>query len=123
VSFDDPELLCWGCHDWFPLTLEFWPSRVSFGLCRACTNERARLYQARKRMDPEHRRREVQKSKRYRAYLKGIDIGLVEVEDREQRLRRMAEQQRYRDREVARERRREKNREWMRQYRARERAA
>jgi hypothetical protein len=90
------------------MTHEFWPAAL--WRCLACERERARLYQARRRLDPEFRLRQINKSRRYQAFLRGTKPELVEVEAREQRIDRAAAQ---------RERRRERNRKWMREYRAR----
>lgn len=101
VGYDQAEAFCYGCHDWYPITLEFWPSRTHFGSCRACDRERSRLYETRRRLDPEHRLRQIQKSRDYRAYLAAHAPELVAVEKREQRFAYNAEQNRRRAKERA----------------------
>lgn len=84
---DEAELYCYGCHEWLVVSIQFWPGKKNLWRCRACEAERARLYQARKAFDPEHRIKNITKSSRYRAYLKGIDPALFEVELAERRER------------------------------------
>lgn len=77
---DDVELWCHGCQQWVPVSIEFWPARDRFWRCRTCEAERSRVYQARARFDPENRLKNITKSRRYRAYLRGIDPALLDVE-------------------------------------------
>lgn len=84
---DDAELYCWGCHEWLPVSIQFWPARDKLWRCRACESDRQRLYQARKAFDPEWRQKQLTKSARYRAYILGIDPALVEAERAERRER------------------------------------
>ncbi len=126
VNYDEAELYCNGCREWYPMTLEFWV-RDKMSRCRACDRERARLYEARRRLDPEHRLRDINKSRRYRAYLAGVEPELVEVNEREWREQYNAKQRERRaavDRQAtAAERKRARNRAWMAAARARQRKA
>lgn len=82
---DEAELYCYGCHEWLVVSIEFWPGRTNLWRCRACESERSRLYHARRAFDPEWREKQIAKSVRYRAYLRGLDPELVEAEARERR--------------------------------------
>lgn len=115
---DIPELYCHGCQEWWPVTIECWPSRTSFWRCRACEAERSRLYQARKRLDPEGYIQNINKSRRYRAYLRDEEPELLPAVDAEKREREAAAARWRRS-----EKRRSYNRDWMRRNRARKRAA
>ncbi len=86
VDYDRAELFCYGCHEFYPLTMEFWPCRSSFSRCRACDRERSRLFEARRRFNPEYRAQQIVKSRNYRAYLRREYPELLDVEKRERRL-------------------------------------
>lgn len=73
-GYDEAEKFCYGCREWLPLTLEFWSSRIEFWRCRACNAERSRLREARKLLDPAGRLANVEKSRRYREYLKAHNL-------------------------------------------------
>jgi hypothetical protein len=129
---DEPQVYCYSCGEWWAITIEFWRCRTQFDRCRACDDERARLYQAQRAFDPDHRLRQVEKSRRYRAYLKGIAPELYEAYRRDIEERALARQQARR--EAARrsgiseaeqkvKERRDRNREHMRSYRLRQKAA
>jgi hypothetical protein len=77
---DDVELYCYGCQQWLPVSIAFWPARDRFWRCLTCEAERSRVYQARRRFDPEGRMKNIIKSRLYRAYLQGIDPALLDVE-------------------------------------------
>lgn len=74
ATYDDPELYCHGCQDFYPVTLEFWHSKTDFSRCRGCENERKRLHQAKRLLDPEGRIKNIEKSRRYREYLKANNL-------------------------------------------------
>lgn len=122
---DSPELFCYGCREWWPVSIEFWPSRTSFWRCRACEKERARLYQVRKLLDPEGRIKNVNKSRRYRAYLRGEEPELLPVNEAVAREYNAAKarRRRFETREEAKAAERAYKREWMRRDRARKREA
>lgn len=92
---DGPELRCGHCGEWWALTPEFW-RQGNFTRCIACTNERSRLYQALRRRDPAFRAFEVDKTRRYRVWLRKAAPGLLEAYDRERRAERRAWLKEYR---------------------------
>lgn len=117
VEFDKAELYCYGCHEWYALTAEFWvPTHLD--RCRACGNERSKLHQALRRHDPAFRLMEINKGRRYRAYIARTEPVLLEAYDRERRLTKNVAQKVRREAERA-NAKRTRNREWMRQKRAR----
>lgn len=93
---DGPELRCAHCGEWWAITPEFWANN-NFSRCRACSNERAAMYQALRRRDPAFRSFEIDKTRRYREWVRKAAPGYLEAYDRE---------------------RRAKHREWLRAYRA-----
>jgi uncharacterized protein (DUF983 family) len=93
---DGPTLRCAHCGEWWPITSEFWRLNA-WDRCTACTRERSRLYQALRRRDPAFRVLQVQKTRRYRAFVAREFPGLLAAYDRE---------------------RRAVNRAWLRAYRA-----
>lgn len=113
----DAELYCWGCHEWLALTVEFWPA-PQFWRCRACESDRSRLYAARHRFDPDWRHKQLTKSRRYRAYIKGLEPAIAEAEAAERREREAARLRSIRTRTEAARSTREYKREWQRTYRA-----
>lgn len=125
ITGEDAELYCHGCREWWPVTLEFWPSRTSFWRCRACERERSRLYQAQKSLDPEFRVKNVNKSRRYRAYLRNEAPELIPVNEAAIREyeNAKARRRRYETTEERREAERAYKREWMRRDRERKREA
>lgn len=81
---DDPELYCYGCQDWLPISLEYWPFKNTFWRCRSCENDRMKLYHAMKMMDPAFRFENAMKSARYREYVRQHDLmAAVQAEHRE----------------------------------------
>lgn len=70
---DGPELRCQHCGEWWSIGEDakvFWRPRESWAMCVACINERARLYQAIRRIDPEFRASEADRHRKYYAALK-----------------------------------------------------
>ena len=97
AGYGSAESYCYGCHEWYPVTLEFFPNRDSVSRCRACDRERSRLYAARQQFDPAWREKQIRKSAAYRAYLRG-EPALAEIDRREQRLQSNLKQTAYRER-------------------------
>lgn len=81
---DGPELRCAHCGDWWAINTEAWVPG-SWDRCRACHNERSRLYQALRRKDPAFRAIGVERNRRYRAWIKREAPGYLEAYDRERR--------------------------------------
>lgn len=118
---ETPETYCAGCREWWPVTIEYWPTRSSFHECRACANERARLYQVKRRLDPENRLKDLNKSRRYRAYLNNVEPELLSAVETERRSKAMREQAERRTERAGLPRIR--NREYMRAQRLAQREA
>jgi hypothetical protein len=92
---DGPQLRCAWCGEWWPLAAEFWTLR-NFSRCAACLREKSRLEQALRRIDPEYRRHEVEKSRRYRGAIRRWHPDLLAAYDSERRARRRAYLAEYR---------------------------
>lgn len=120
---DEPELWCGGCNEWLPISIEFWPARDRFWHCRACEAERSRLYQAQRAFDPEHRMKNIRKSRRYRAYLMGIDPALLDIDEAVHREGLALEARAKRARAASTEQRLSYKAAWKRDKRAEARAA
>ena len=86
---DGLEMLCPWCSEWLPVVPEFW-DMVRWYRCNACTAERSRLYQAMRRLDPEYRLHEVEKTRRYRNEIKRAYPDLIPAYDRERRAKKRA---------------------------------
>lgn len=99
LTIDGPELRCGWCGDWLPITSEFWvvTTKNRWGRCKACENERARLYQRLRQRDAEYRTKKAGYSRRYRAWLKQVAPEYLPAYDRERRGRERKRAQGYRD--------------------------
>jgi hypothetical protein len=91
-----PEFRCPHCKEFWPLTAEHWHVQrdgyMRVDSCRLCNNERARLYQALRRLDPTFRERERLRHRAYwrnwyRPAIKRHHPTLLDAYDREKRLR------------------------------------
>lgn len=81
---DGPELRCAHCGEWWAITPEFWAPN-QWDRCRACSRERARLYEALRRRDPAFRAAGVERNRRYRKWVREHAPGYLEAYDRERR--------------------------------------
>lgn len=95
-----PEMLCPYCLEYFPLTVEYWliqPDRVTVRAdrCRSCHNERNKLYQALRRLDPAFRESEKERNRAYRNWyrpaIRKHHPELLEAYDRDRRERERVE--------------------------------
>jgi hypothetical protein len=108
---DLAELYCYGCHEWLALTVEFWPA-PRFWRCLACESDRQKLYAARRAFDPEWREKQITKSVRYRAFIRGLDPAIAVAEAAERRERMAAKKRAERQEAETREARREYKKAW-----------
>lgn len=107
IDATGPELHCRYCDEFWPLDLEHWllkpDGQVIADRCRLCHNERGRLYQTLRRMDPSFREREKERARIYyrnwyRPHISKHYPSLLEAYDRENRERR---RQAFRERRAA----------------------
>ncbi|MGV0985075.1 MAG: hypothetical protein ACOYB2_11000 [Limnohabitans sp.] len=99
---DGPELRCPQCADWLPITAEFWRLN-KWEACVACGRERARLYAKIRQRNAEYRAGAVERSRRYRAWLKRVCPEYLPAYERERKAHRR-QYQRDRRARIARER-------------------
>lgn len=84
---EEPELRCPYCGDWWPITSECWRLN-DWDKCLACSRERSRLYQQLRLRDPFYKAKNVDKSRRYRAWLRKTCPQYLPAYERERRAQR-----------------------------------
>lgn len=96
----EPELRCLHCGEWWAISTEFWRLN-KWHMCKACENERARLYQQLRSRDKEYRTQKAEYSRRYRKWLSETCPEYLPAYDRERRARGRERAREYRTKRVA----------------------